>query len=266
MDFCTRFTPSLTNAVIFTHYPNPFTIRLAHRRRLKKHERVQTTALRSTSEELYQTQNQLALVQTSIVQAPEAENHLDRETIDALRTQLDELGGIKMMRDEEANRIIFELEEELDCKEKELEELKQSSLTQGEREGWEELVKMRGEEVEKTERKFMEILEGKQGEIEELQTTISRKDAQLKAGDANFKKYQETLDEVGASSSERARGEAIDLMGQLKEACEENTKVRLDEERRTEGWTEATAEYRPPLQLTTLSALASLILAGNPRG
>ena len=40
--------------------------------------------------------------------------------MEALKGQLDELGEIKRMRDEEANRIIQELEREVDEKEREL--------------------------------------------------------------------------------------------------------------------------------------------------
>ena len=54
-----------------------------------------------------------------------------------------------------------------------------------------ELIKMKGEEIEKSERKWTQILDVKEGEIEELQRTISRKDAQLKAGETNFQKYKE---------------------------------------------------------------------------
>ena len=152
--------------------------------------------MRATSEELYSTQNQLAVVQTAIVTSStpsdSEERVMDKETIEALKCQLEELGEIKRMRDHEANRIIQEIEDEvrrakgdsrnraqsiksdnarssqLDQKEIELSDLQQSSLTQDEREGWEELVKMKGEEVEKVERKLGEIIEAKEGEIEEV--------------------------------------------------------------------------------------------------
>ena len=50
---------------------------------------------------------------------------------------------------------------------------------------------MKGEEVEKSEMKWTLILDVKEGEIEELQRSISLKDAQLKAGETNFQKYKE---------------------------------------------------------------------------
>ena len=123
---------------------------------------IQTSALRSTTEELYSTQNQLAVVQTSITAPSPAVALLESSTIEALKQQLTELGEIKRMRDQEANRIILELEQDVEEKERELKgergerdggetsamlltraasprlsEFKQSSLTEEEREGWE---------------------------------------------------------------------------------------------------------------------------------